>query len=54
MPTTRDIFTGFSAALTSSIQVAEIKKKIVKARGVLGDDVLEWLDAKFTKHNMGM
>ena len=35
-------------------KLQKLKKKIVKARGALGDEVLEWLDAKFAKHNMGL
>ena len=35
-------------------KLQKLKKKIVKARGALDDEVLEWLDAKFTKHNMGL
>ena len=35
-------------------KLPKLKKKIIKARDALDEEVLNWLDDKFTKHNMGL
>ena len=35
-------------------ELRKLKEKILKARAALHEDVLDWLDDKFTKYNMGL